>query len=547
VATVEASAAKGRTGAVAGLARRGGEVALLALAALLAARAAYFLWMNLVISVPWPFENVVGEATMLAESQLLERDRLEGLRALYGPQPEDRFIAGNYPPLYLLLWALKPGPSAFPTGRALSLLGGLLAAAAGAAAVYAALPGARPARLAAALLGPAAFICTVPVFQWMGVAKPDLVALGLAACGLALFELAPGRRFPTALSAGPPPERREGSLPAPPAARSAALRAAGRPPAGAAGSGTVAAGVCFALALLTKQSVGFALAAALVAALRRGPRALLTLGLAVAGTLAAALGALWLLAGPSLFEHLVLYNLRDWSRGQFALATTKFLALHWPLLVPALAYAAWGLRARPRSALTYYPLTALPALATVGAEGAGPGYYGELCLAAGLGAALALGTLLGARPAPALGVVVLGAVVLALAGFYAFRAYTVFIPSAYGPAPPPQVRIDYQNQLLALVDAAPDPVLLEQGGFLAMRGRAPVVDDAWLGQVLRRAGRWDDGGIVAGLRERRYSLVVVRNAEERALRDKWGDAFVDALLANYDRPGPDAIFYPKGR
>src|SRR5436305_5701014 len=254
MATIDAPARTQRTRELGATVRGVGYAVLLVLAAVLAARALYFFQTALVM-VRWPFETNNGEATLPAESRLLDQGLLAGLRTLYGPQPHDRFIAGNYPPVYYLLWALKPGAPAFPTGRALSVLGGLVAALAGGVAVYSAAGGSRLPRASTALLGAAAFICTVPIFQQIGIAKPDMVALAFAALGLALFEAAPNR------------------------------------------PGTVAAGVCFALALLTKQSIGFALAAAAVAALRRGPRALLTLALTTGAVLAAVLGGIALLAG----------------------------------------------------------------------------------------------------------------------------------------------------------------------------------------------------------------------------------------------------------
>src|SRR5262249_22087555 len=153
----------------------------------------YYCWMVLPI-IRWPFEIHGGESTMLYESHLLDSDLFGNIRTLYGPQQADRFVAGNYPPLYLFFWTLDPGPSSYITGRALSLLGGVVAALAGAMAVYATLTGGRAWRIGMGLLGGAAFLCTVPVFQQIGIAKPDMVALAFAACGLACFAVLPDRR-----------------------------------------------------------------------------------------------------------------------------------------------------------------------------------------------------------------------------------------------------------------------------------------------------------------------------------------------------------------
>lgn len=479
-----------------------GSVALLLLAVALAARALYYVTMTLPM-IRWSFGSTGGEATMLHEAGLLNGGLFAGLRAIYGPQPADAFIAGNYPPGYLLLWALKPGAGGYATGRALSLLWGLLAAVAGGATAYAALGerGTRLSRGAAAILGGSAFICTVPVFQQIGIAKPDMMALGLAACGLLLFERAQGRR------------------------------------------GIVAAGLCFALALLTKQSIGFTLAAASIAAWRRGPRAAFPLVATVVATGAVVVGGLWLVAGPTVLERLIVYNLRDWRGDRFDSLNGKFLRLHWPLLVPALGYGAWGLRARARSALTYYPFTALAALLTVGSEGGARNYYVELCLAAGLGAALALGAILGARPVWALP---LGTATALLLAFYTVQTYTVFVTGKYVPEPPIE-NTDRLNRVLRLADAAPDPILSDEAGYLAMRGRTVVIDDDFLCETLRRKGLWSNAGIVAAIEARRYPLVLVsRSRTEQELRRTWGDEAVDALYANYERAGPES-FVPKPR
>ncbi len=479
-----------------------GQVCLLVLALLLLGRALYYAW-NAVALLSWPHEAHGGEATMLYESNLLSAGLLDGLRELYGPQRADRFLAGNYPPIYILLWALEPGPSGLPTGRALSLLGGVGAALFGGLAVFAALRReARPGlRLWAGVLGGAVFVCTVPVFQQIAIAKPDMTALAFAAAGLAAFEFSTGRR------------------------------------------GYILAGVCFALGVLTKQSVGFALAAALIAALRRDRAAFVTLAATVAATLAVVFGFLWLLAGNALFEHLILYNTRPWRADRFESLNEKFLRIHWPLLVPALLHGLWGVFRRKGSALTYYPFLALVTLLTVGAEGGARNYYVELCLAAGLGLGLALGTLLNSRARLLLPV---SAVALFVAAFYTQQAYTLLIRGLYVPEPPVQDG-GFLNATLAIADGAPDPILSDDLNYLAIRNRPAVIDDTFLAMIVRNKGMWQPTGIIAAVQAREYPLILTpRNQKDEELRRLWGDPLVDAILANYDRVGP-TYFVPKRR
>ncbi len=479
-----------------------GKVLLVILALGVVIRAGYMIGTSSGM-VRWPHEAIGGEATMMHESQLLsEHGLIGGLRLIYGPQGEDSFTAGNYPPLYMLLWSLEPGASGFPTGRLLSILSGIGAALAGALAIYAGLARrtSRTLAVAAGLFGGGAFICTVPVFQQMVIAKPDMVALALAAVGLAIFEFSNSRWA------------------------------------------LLLAGTCFALGLLTKQSLVFALLAALIAAYRREPRSALRLALTTAAIVVVVIGALWLIAGPSLFERLVLYNARSWQPDRWIAFDRKFLALHWLLLLPALGYCLWGLRHRATSALTYFPLLSLATLITVGTEGGSRNYYIELCLAAGLAAALALGTMLSATPRPRW--LPVGALTVGLIAIYVLRTYTVFVRNAYIPEPPVMEGAE-RNWVLSIVDATPDPILADDSSYLAIRDRPVIIDDNFLCTIVREKGLWDDSGIVADLEAQRYPLVLtVQTETEEQLRGLWGDAIVDALQANYDYLG-DGISVPK--
>lgn len=494
-------AARRRGFAPLAVARTCGKIilAMLVLAAII--RAGYFVGTSYGL-VKWPHEVIGGEATMLYESQLIaDHGLLKGLRLIYGPQGEDSFTAGNYPPIYILLWALEPGVSGFPTGRLLSLLAGFVAAVAGGFAVYAALArrGSRSVAIGAGLLGGGLFLCNMPVFQQIFIAKPDMVALAFAACGLAFFEWDKGRWS------------------------------------------VILAGCCFALGLLTKQSIAFALLAALVAAYFRSPRDAIRLALTVGAIGAVVLGLLWLIAGPTLFERLVVYNTRPWREDRLISLDRKFLALHWLLVVPALGYALWALRQRAASALTYYPFVALATLITVGAEGGARNYYIELCLAASLGVAMAIGTLLNGREVRWLPA---GAITVALVSIFVVRAYTVFVRDAYIPEPPIQDGA-YRNWVLSVVDATSDPILSDDVSYLAMRDRPVIIDDNFLCTIVREKGLWEDDGIVADLEAQVYPLVLaVRTENEEQLRGLWGDEIVDALYENYVPLG-DGRFIPE--
>lgn len=481
------------------LARRIVGAIVLALAALMALRAAYYCWTALTI-LRWPFEIHGGESTMLHESQLMDADFIGSLRAIYGPERADRFTAGNYPPIYLILWALDPGSSSYITGRALATLGGIAAAIAGGVAVAFTVEGGRALRAGIGVLGGAAFLCTVPVFQQITIAKPDMTALAFAACGLAAYAVFPDRR------------------------------------------GAIGAGFCCALAGLTKQSVGFAALAILIAATRQHWRVGLAFLLTCAATVAVALGTLWAFVGPTLYDHLITYNRRPWRQDRFIGLNEKFIGQHWPLLGAALLYTVWAVRRRPRSPLSYFPLTAAAVMVMVGSDGAARNYYVEFCLALGLAAALGVGSFLrAARPLAA----TLGAVSLLLVGIHLFRAYTLFIVGLYVPTLPLNERD--LNPTLQQVDAVRDPVLIlaDDPGYLVMRERPVVIDDPFLASLMIREGHWQPDEVIANLEARRYTLVLAVATTDEEVRAAWGDRLADALLANYESYGDG--YLPKDR
>lgn len=450
--------------------------------------------------VRWPFAIHAGESTMLYESQLLDQNLLRGLWAIYGPTLPDRFLAGNYPPVYILLWKFSPGSAGYIAGRTLALLGGVVAAIAGGVAVTATVEGRWFWRLIVGALGGALFLCTVPVLQQIGVAKPDMTALAFAACGLAIYALLPGWR------------------------------------------GAVLSGICCALAGLTKQSVCFATLAIVIAAWRYHWRQAVIFAVSCGATVALALGALWTLVGPDLYEHLITYNLRSWRQDRFIVLTTRFLGQHWPVLLAAVLATVWAVWRRTRSPLGYFPLLSTVSFFMVGSDGAARNYYVELCLALGLVVALGVGDLLQQQRAT---YQIAGVVVAALIGLHLFRAYTLFTLGTYVPVIPLNDRDP--NPILQHVDQLPDPVLIlgDDPGYLVMRGRPVSIDDLYLASLLIRNDTWHPSGIIDNLQHQRYSAVVALDVSLDDLRASWGDELIDALLANYQRQ--QETYYPRRR
>jgi hypothetical protein len=94
---------------------------------------------------------------------------------------------------------------------------------------------------------------------------------------------------------------------------------------------------------------------------------------------------------------------------------------------------------------------------------------------------------------------------------------TVLVAGAYVPAPPVMTGGE-RNRVLALADAAPDPVLSDDVSYLAMRGRPAVIDDGFLSEHVRNEGLWNTDGIVAGIKEHRYTLVLTpRSGDDEAI------------------------------
>jgi hypothetical protein len=205
-------------------------------------------------------------------------------------------------------------------------------------------------------------------------------------------------------------------------------------------------------------------------------------------------------------------------------------------------YTVWAVWKRPRSPLSYFPLTAAIVMVMVVADGAARNYYVEFCLALGLAAALGVGSFLrAARPIA----VTLGVATTALVAIHLFRAYTLFIIGLYVPTLPTDQRDP--NPTLRLVDSKADPVLIlaDDPGYLVMRDRPVAIDDPFLASIMLRAGYWDHSGIIENIRARRYTLVLSVEATDDDLRKAWGNTLVDALLENYVQSGDG--YLPKSR
>jgi hypothetical protein len=450
------------------------------------------------------------EGTLLFEARLILRGE-----PLYQPLRPSRVVGAPYPPIhaYALAAAEELAGGAAPIfrpGRLISLAG-----MAGAALLLGLIVWRLARSLPAALLAPALFLATPPAQLWATRIKPDPLALLFTAAGLLCAAYA---------LAAPPPRRR------------AAL---------------VAAAALYAAAFFTKQTqVAAPVATGLALLLRAEPpdarwqgrpwaallarrTDLLTFALSYLGIV----GAAWRLmdaatSGQFSFHVWGLHPPEWWLYGRF-LRYAELLLPGWPLLALALAGGALALRraGRPGEAALPLAYAALGSATLVGAGtiGSHHNHLLEPYMALTLGGCAAAGWLLRAEAGRWTAAGLLAASLLLLqAGSYLAR------PDWYGG------EFDLSGQdwrrFVALIQSQPGEVLSDDVGLLLLAGKEPRYDDPPTMGPAARSGIWDQSGLLADVRARRFSLVLLQfdaTSEDVDAYGRWSPEFIAALRASY--------------
>ncbi len=421
----------------------------------------------------YPYDLDQGEAYDVNSGWLIAQGR-----PIYTDNNEYPYYSSNYPPVYSLLLApivAQTGPT-LASGRLLSVAATLLSA-----LVMAAIVGVQTRSGIAGFATGLLYLASTYVFHTTPLARVNGMAILFAVAGLACCL---GRRW---WSYG----------------------------------GVVA---MFLLALFTKQTTVDAVGAGLLALFLRDVaardlRPSIGTGLAIAGVGGALLLALDRAHGGAFWLNVVVGNVNPFDPYQALVYYQNFLKLH--LIVVALA--AWQMlhqvRARSIGPFELYWVFSLLLAVSVGKWGAGESYFLAPIAASCLLAGQAVARLLRESAAHESRLAVLGAMLLVqgvlfshgptyhLGPLFVDRGAQASVLSRW----PGATEVEAAAEMVDFLKRAEGPVLLEDPSYGLANGKEVVGNATHLRNV-HLAGVWSPDNLVADLRERRYSWVVL-NAE----------------------------------
>ena len=443
-------------------------LSLLALAVL-----AFALW-QVALRLPQRFELDYGEGFVWSQVA----DLLAG--RIYRPLGDYPHAIMHYTPLYhavvVVLWRLGFDP--LIAGRVVSLVAGIaLAAECGLLAALGMPESAPRAHKVVAGTAAATLILGMPeTIEWSTMMRVDMLAASLGTLGLLALRL-----------------RDRGSV------------------------WSAGAGLCFLLALLTKQNAAVPAIAGIGALLIVEPRSALKLGGALAAIGLALIAGAEALTHGEFLRHTVLYDAARFSRAQLTELGIPLIAkAAVPLLVAAgfAGTALHGLR-RERGwrndpgawsliALALYLVLGLISSLGIGKVGAGSNYMLPLLVPAAVLTGMALAAL--PRYAPALLVALVVAVPTGLAS-YTFQSRAELA-----------VHDRQDAELLEIVRATPGPVLSEDMTLLMRAGR-PVPWEFGSITELTRLGIIDETPMVKRLEDGFFDMLIVYTWEPQRFSD----------------------------
>ena len=394
----------------------------------------------------------------------------------------------TYPPLYSALVAAlgKVFGLGFRAGRAVSF----------AALVWILVSLYRIARAQfderSALAAPAAFLFFIEVCFFAGVLRPDVLSLALVLAGLEVL-----LRRPT--------------IP-----------------------GAVSSALLMLLGLFAKpHSLAAVFAACVHLALtdRKRLAAFVSVGMA-GGALIFGLGQL--LTGGRFLDHHLRYVMSQ-SNTLTQLGRVLFYgALPWVILIVVALYHSVRALRRPVGLVPIYFLTSLAwALATGGKDGAAPNYLFELYVATSLAVAGFLHALRERQPETAGRLDRVAAALLSIQVILC-----LFLNPWIGLERYVSNRKLWSGRetMVPALRAAPEPILVEELGVAGYTGHRLFVN-TYIVTRLSNLHQWDEGQLLALLRDRRFSRVVLREAPadhpSELQRERFTPGMLKAIAANY--------------
>jgi hypothetical protein len=420
-----------------------------------------------------PTEYMYGESIVLDETH-----RLAAGQPLYAPPTALPLTVTAYPPVYYISVSLLQqisGDTSYSVGRIVSV-----AAACASALLIAWSVRRLTGRLPPGLLAAGLFVTqNLTVVLWAPTHRVDMLALCFALSGLA-------------------------------------LATAGR---------TTLAALPLALAVLTKQTY---VAAPVCIAFAIWPhrRALFSFGALFVGSVLLAVGVGSWLTGDELLWHTVIANANPFDMDYFAAMLSAFAQFNALPLVAAAALFGLPVRGAERLWRTYFLLSGLIALATVGKIGASSNYWLELTAATSvligiLAARVSEPSAVRAAFASAgLAGLVLASLLTCIPAYQATMAQATAMAMS-GPSADSARRIE----AAALVANETGPVFTDDPDLALLAGKR--VEFELIYTLLAVQHIWEETPILTPIRERRFKLVVVEEPLDAPQRPLTSQHFTD--------------------
>lgn len=477
--------------------------------------AAFFYWVA--IRITYPYELEYGEGIVLWQAQ-----HVSHFATAYAPITHYPFIVFHYTPLYQLvsLVVSKLTGNLLLAGRLVSSFSALGICLTLAWVVYRTTP-VRASRLAAVggAIVAMAFPCGLSMMRWAPFMRVDMLGLWLSFSGLAMFVLA----------------------------RTTAQR--------------FFAFVLFVAAIYTKQSLVAGAVACLLVAGVMNLRQAIKLGAFTAALGGALLAALAFSTHGEVIKHLFAYNVNRFSI--LAVAHNLETDLQSTMLLIALAAAAafgpirdaarafsqrnaamlgTGLSASPyRLALftftVHFILAALVSL-TSGKSGSSINYYLELNLSACALASLFVARLLWnwrkKRVSPAIALAYL--LPFLILG-QQFLAASHLLRDSYMDRRAMAQKAQNSDALVRILRNSPEPVMSEDMTLLYKAGKQVPFEPAIVTE-LAATHAWDETPLVNMIRDRAFSVMVIRNDPDIL----YSPAVLRSIVENYRPAGTYAEF-----
>ena len=312
-------------------------------------------------------------------------------------------------------------------------------------------------------------------------------------------------------------------------------------------SDAILSAVLFACAVFTKQSLLSAPVALLIYAfISRDRRKYMFLFLFI-GLVAILYAVSDILTGGGIFLHLFKYTANEYFLLRFTAGLFAYIKSTWILQVIVLIsfFIPGTLTGSRRLFIAYYILAHLT-LVTYGFEGSDTNYFIEPLIASIFLAGFAFDSLsriphesqsTDRLPAPANIVPLLLIALITVSGFINSNDFRVHRINGD--------RLQSGLGLLRLATSTPGDILSEDASFTVLAGKK-VIFQPYIMSLLYKKGKWDQSEFVRSIRDKKYSLIVLRvnlntpkNTEnsdlvyEAAGFDRWTDEMEDAIRENY--------------